>query len=138
MTVSGGRRARQLTAAAFDRHDEEDELGEVKKRNPEYTPFDSPFLNLLTKLSAVPDLLRSRSFMYAVKAGVLTALTTLPQFLASSAAFYYYNRGIWCAIMAQLTLAVYSGDTTSAWVGRCVASFWGSVFGMVVWSVAPG
>lgn len=119
--------------AAFDRHEEEDELGAVKKRNPEYTPFDSPLLNLLTKLSAVPNLLRSRSFMYAVKAGVLTALTTLPQFLASSAAFYYYNRGIWCAIMAQLTLAVYSGDTTSAWVGRCVASFWGSVFGMVVW-----
>jgi len=71
--------------------------------------------------------------MYAVKAGVLTVLTTLPQFIASSAAFYYDNRGIWCAIMAQLTLAVYSGDTTSAWLGRCVASFWGSLFGMVVW-----
>ena len=118
----------------FARHDEDDdELGEANKRNPEYVPFENPILNILSRLASLPNVLRSRGFSFAVKAGVLTALTTLPQFIASSAAFYYYNRGIWCAIMAQLTLAMYSGDTTAAWLGRCVASFWGAVFGMAVW-----
>lgn len=122
---------------AFDQT-EDDALGEARRRNPEYTPFTSPLLNLFSPISALPDLFKSRSFMYAVKAAVLTALTTLPQFIASSAAFYYYNRGIWCTIMAQLTLAVYSGDTTAAWLGRCVASFWGALFGMVVWYIGSG
>lgn len=122
---------------AFEETDDE-ALGEAKTRNPEYTPFNNPYLNLLSPLSALPDLIRSRSFMYAVKAAALTTLTTLPQFIASSAAFYYYNRGIWCTIMAQLTLAVYSGDTTAAWLGRCVASFWGALFGMVVWYIGSG
>ena len=119
----------------FADDEEGDELGEVKKRNPEHIPFESPLLNVVSKAATIPNILRARSFTYAVKAAVLTALTTLPQFIASSAAFYYYNRGIWCAIMAQLTLAMYSGDTTAAWLGRCVASFWGAVCGMVVWWV---
>ncbi|WVQ83523.1 hypothetical protein IAT38_005664 [Cryptococcus sp. DSM 104549] len=124
--------------AAFDQDDEEDVLGEVKKRNPEYKPFDSPFLNLLSKATKWTDIFSSRSLMYAIKAAVLGALTTLPNFISSSAAFYYYNRGVWCTIMAQLTLAVYSGDTAAAWLGRVVASFWGCLFGMVVWYIGSG
>jgi hypothetical protein len=79
--------------------DDPDALGEVRRRDPEYMPFDSPFLNLLSRLEAIPNALSSRSFMYAIKAAVLGGLTTLPQYLSNSAAFYYYNRGIWCTIM---------------------------------------
>lgn len=57
-------------------------MGEVKKRNPEYKPFDNSFLNLIAKCSKVMDILSSRSFMYALKAAVLGALTTLPNFIA--------------------------------------------------------
>jgi hypothetical protein len=116
----------------------DDVLGEARKRNPEYAPFESNTLNILSRITAIPDMVKSKSLMYAVKAGVLGALTTLPAFIAASASFYYYNRGVWCAIMAQLTLAVYSGDTTSAWIGRVIASFWGCLFGMVVWYIGCG
>lgn len=67
---------------AFEQEEEEDFLGEAKKRNPEYKPFDSPFLNLIAKCSGALDILNSRSFMYALKAAVLGALTTLPNFIA--------------------------------------------------------
>ncbi|WWC87577.1 uncharacterized protein L201_002467 [Kwoniella dendrophila CBS 6074] len=126
--------------AAFSQGNEDEGhfLGEAKKRNPEYKPFDNPVLNILSRLAGMTDIFGSRSFMYAIKAAILGALTTLPNFIASSASFYYFNRGIWCTIMAQLTLAVFSGDTTVAWLGRVVASFWGCLIGMVVWYIGCG
>ncbi|WWC59927.1 uncharacterized protein I303_102489 [Kwoniella dejecticola CBS 10117] len=126
--------------AAFSRGDEDEDhfLGEAKKRNPEYKPFGNPYLNGISRLAQLTDILGSRSFMYAIKAAILGALTSLPNFIASSASFYYFNRGIWCTIMAQLTLAVFSGDTTVAWLGRVVASFWGCLFGMVAWYIGSG
>ncbi|WWC68937.1 uncharacterized protein I206_102873 [Kwoniella pini CBS 10737] len=126
--------------AAFSRGDEDEDLflGEAKKRNPEYKPFENPYLNGISRLAMFTDILGSRSFMYAIKAAILGALTSLPNFIASSASFYYFNRGIWCTIMAQLTLAVFSGDTTVAWLGRVVASFWGCLFGMVAWYIGSG
>ncbi|WVQ74377.1 hypothetical protein IAR50_003978 [Cryptococcus sp. DSM 104548] len=123
--------------AAFNR-DEDELLGEAKTRNPEYKPFDSPWLNLVARAVKVLDVFESRSSMFAVKAAMLGALTTLPNFIASSASFYYFNRGVWCTIMAQLTLAVYSGDTATAWLSRVVASFWGCVLGMVIWYISSG
>ncbi|KIR40091.1 hypothetical protein I307_04809 [Cryptococcus deuterogattii 99/473] len=68
---------------AFEQEEEEDFLGEAKKRNPEYKPFDNPLLNLIAKCSGALDILSSRSFMYALKAAVLGALTTLPNFIAA-------------------------------------------------------
>ncbi|KAK8861286.1 hypothetical protein IAR55_002105 [Kwoniella newhampshirensis] len=124
--------------AAFEINEEDNVLGEAKKRNPEYKPFDSPVLNLVSRLAKGLEIFSSRSFMYAIKAAILGALTSLPNFIASSASFYYFNRGIWCTIMAQLTLAVFSGDTTSAWLGRVVASFWGCLLGMVAWYIGCG
>ncbi|OCF58351.1 hypothetical protein L486_04383 [Kwoniella mangroviensis CBS 10435] len=126
--------------AAFSRGDEDEDqfLGEAKKRNPEYKPFENPYLNVISRLATITDILGSRSFMYAIKAAILGALTSLPNFIASSASFYYFNRGIWVTIMAQLTLAVFSGDTTVAWLGRVVASFWGCLFGMVAWYIGSG
>jgi hypothetical protein len=71
----------ELMKAAFN-HEVDDVLGEVKKRNPEYAPFDSAALNVLSRFMTVFDILESRSLMYAVKAGILGALTTLPNFIA--------------------------------------------------------
>ncbi|WVQ94336.1 hypothetical protein IAU59_001415 [Kwoniella sp. CBS 9459] len=126
--------------AAFSRGDEDADhfLGAAKKRNPEYKPFDNPYLNVLSRVTSFADIFGSRSFMFALKAAVLGALTSLPNFIASSASFYYFNRGIWCTIMAQFTLAVFSGDTGVAWLVRVVASFWGALFGMVTWYIGCG
>lgn len=120
-------------------HDEhDDELGEARRRNPDYEPFDNTFLILLSKMSFLPDILFSRSAMYALKAGILGCLTSLPAFLASSSSFYYYNRGIWATIMAQMTLAVFSGDTFSSWLSRIIASFWGGIVGLAMWYIGSG
>lgn len=126
---------------AFDHAEEQDDgdlLGQVRRRNPDYKPFGSRGMGLLSRLIAIPDLLFSRSAMYALKAGVLGCLTSLPAFLSSSASFYYYNRGIWCTIMAQMTLAVFAGDTFSSWISRLLASFWGGVVGMAAWYIGAG
>ena len=40
--------------------------------------------------------------------------------------------------VAQLTLAVYAGDTFSAWFGRLQATFWGCCAGIVVWYIGSG
>ena len=62
--------------------DSSDELLSVaKKRNPEYKPFDSPWLNILSRAGLLIDALHSRSFMYAIKAGIITCLAALPGFL---------------------------------------------------------
>jgi hypothetical protein len=93
-------------------------LGEVKKRDPEYSPFDNRWLNALSYLSRISDMLHNRNFWYAVKAGAITVLAALPGFIAyvglswwvgfaealrSSANFYYLHRGVWVLIMAQLS-----------------------------------
>lgn len=128
-------------STALDHSEEQDDgdmLGEVRGRNPDYEPFSSWGMGLISKLSYIPDFLFSRSAMYAVKAGVLGCLMSLPAFLASSASFYYYNRGIWCTIMAQMTLAVFAGDTFASWISRLLASFWGGLIGLIVWYMGSG
>lgn len=70
-------------AGAF--HTESDELlGEVKKRNPENTPFNNKWLNALSYVGRATDVLHSRSFWYAIKAGAITILAALPGFLSSA------------------------------------------------------
>nr|ODN87215.1 hypothetical protein L203_03487 [Cryptococcus depauperatus CBS 7841] len=122
-----------LTADAPDADADDDTfdvLGDATQRDPEVRPFDRPALNVLARVVRPLDVFRSRGFLYALKAGVLGALTTLPNFVASSATFYYLNRGVWCTIMR--------GDTATAWLGRVVASFWGCVAGMAIWYIGSG
>lgn len=45
----------------------------------------------------------SKQSLFALKTALLVALVTLPAFLKTSAGFYYYERGLWVAIMANLT-----------------------------------
>jgi hypothetical protein len=40
--------------------------------------------------------------------------------------------------MAQLTLAVNSGDTIAAFLQRLQASFWGCLVGLVLWYISSG
>lgn len=60
---------------------EDELLGDVRKRDPEYMPFDNRWLNALSYVSRATDLVHNRSFWYAVKAGAITALAALPGFL---------------------------------------------------------
>lgn len=94
----------------------------MKQRDPEYTPFNNRWLNALSYLSRVSDMLHNRNFWYAVKAGAITILAALPGFLSyvlndarlltprSSANFYYLHRGVWVLIMAQLSELLFRLD----------------------------
>jgi hypothetical protein len=78
--------ATQMTEIAdtFEGFEGEDDelLGEVRKRNPEFTPFDNKWLNALSYVGRATDVLHSRSFWYAIKAGAITVLAALPGFIA--------------------------------------------------------
>jgi hypothetical protein len=129
-------------------HDSDDEdgfddetaglLGEARRRNPDYQPFNTALMVLISKLSKIPDLFNTRLAMFAFKAGALSCLTTLPAFIRSSAGFYYDNRGMWVTILAQMTLAVFSGDTITSFFARLSATFWGILVGLVVWYIGAG
>ena len=45
----------------------------------------------------------SKQSLFAFKTALLVAMVSLPAFLKSSAGWYYYDRGLWVAIMATLT-----------------------------------
>ena len=70
-----------MITGAFEGEDDE-LLGEVRKRNPEFTPFDNKWLNALSYVGRATDVLHSRSFWYAIKAGTITVLAALPGFIA--------------------------------------------------------
>lgn len=65
-------------ADVFDRSADEDLLGQAISRQPEYEPFHNGVLAGLSRVSHLFDPLASRSLMYAVKASILTALVSLP------------------------------------------------------------
>ncbi|WVN90376.1 uncharacterized protein L203_105612 [Cryptococcus depauperatus CBS 7841] len=81
-----------------------DVLGDATQRDPEVRPFDRPALNVLARVVRPLDVFRSRGFLYALKAGVLGALTTLPNFVAAQLSGY----GCGCSLLTTAALAVYS------------------------------
>ncbi|EIW69174.1 hypothetical protein TREMEDRAFT_39416 [Tremella mesenterica DSM 1558] len=114
-------------------------LGEAIARQPEYDPFRNPTLRRLSTLSALIDPLFSRSFMYAIKAVVLTGVASLPNWFSATAPWYQRQRAIWSfCTYRSAAFAVYAGDTTAAWVARCISSFWGCLIGLVVWYIGNG
>lgn len=113
-------------------------LGRAKRRDPDAQPFETPILNALGYIDKLFDIFSNKEFLFAIKAGLLTVLVALPAYVPSSARFFYYNRGLWVIIMAQLTLSLYSGETTTAWWVRIRASFAGCVVGLVMWYIGSG
>lgn len=69
----------RLIVVAFN--DQNDALGEAIRRDPDRKPFGSPVLRLLGDIVKMLDVSHSRSFMFAIKAAVLTAVTSLPAFI---------------------------------------------------------
>lgn len=78
------------------------------------------------------------NLLFAVKAGTLTALVSLPFFLRSSVGFVQAQRGVWSLIMAQLTISRHRGESVFALVSRLLSTFGGAVVGMVIWYMSNG
>lgn len=80
--------------------DQHEQLGEARRRDPDYVPYRNVLLAVVSKITKIPDLVFSKSGMYAVKAGLLGCLTSMPAFFKSSAGFYYYNRGLFAPVVS--------------------------------------
>lgn len=78
------------------------------------------------------------NLLFAVKAGTLTALVSLPFFLRSSVDFVQAQRGVWSLIMAQLTISRHRGESVFALISRLSSTFAGAVVGMVIWYMSNG
>ncbi|CDZ98776.1 Predicted membrane protein [Phaffia rhodozyma] len=111
----------------------------AQARDPDTLEPSTVFLAVLARIHKAFSMLKSNQFMFACKAGIITVLVATPSWTPGSAKVFYANRGLWALIMAQLTLGMFSGETTMAWVARVVATFWGCVTGLLIWSIgAPG
>ncbi|KAL7418186.1 hypothetical protein BDY24DRAFT_437656 [Mrakia frigida] len=111
---------------------------QAQRRDPDALAPDSPVRFILSRLHRGTSVLSSTQFLFAVKAGILTVLVAIPSWTPSTAQLFYENRGLWALIMAQLTLALYSGETAMAWVGRVMGTFAGCIVGLLVWSIGAG
>ncbi|EIM24284.1 hypothetical protein E3Q22_00034 [Wallemia mellicola] len=78
----------------------------------------------------------STGSLFALKTAVLVGLVTLPSFLKQSTSWYYYDRGLWVAIMAIMTHSQHRGDTLFNWFTRLVYSVVGIFGGLLIWSIA--
>ncbi|PAV21583.1 hypothetical protein PNOK_0154000 [Pyrrhoderma noxium] len=76
--------------------------------------------------------------VFGFKAGVVSVLLSLPNFVPSSAFFAYRNRSIWALVIGQLTMSRFRGDTIFGWFSRVLATFLGGILGAVMWYISTG
>ncbi|EJU02307.1 hypothetical protein DACRYDRAFT_116034 [Dacryopinax primogenitus] len=86
----------------------------------------------------ISNMFRRGDAFFAAKAGIITVVVAIPQYVQTTASFYYNNRGLWVIIMAQLTLQRWAGDTILQWMYRVIASFCGAVVGVTLWYIGSG
>lgn len=122
-------------------YDEEDFVETTSNsRNPDYVDVGKPTVlqHLARQTSDAFSWLRSESFLFALKAALVIAVSAIPSLLPASAYFFYTNRGIWSVIVIALTLTGYAGDTLFGVLGRIRGNLFGAVAGLIVWSIVSG
>ncbi|KAF8628826.1 hypothetical protein AX17_005887 [Amanita inopinata Kibby_2008] len=110
-----------------------DDLGCPRRRDPDALPPRNRVERISGYIYIAIASLFGGNVLYAIKAGVFTVVLCLPYFFKTSAEFAYRNRFVWAVFMGQVTLSRFRGDTAFAFVSRILATFWGSLMGMVVW-----
>lgn len=130
-----------------DEHEDEDptiipgmatSLGITRARNPDAMPGESAWQDLGIRLSDfLHQLFRGHS-LFCIKAGAVTILTALPSMVSSSAGWAYQNKAIWVVIMSQLCIARHRGEVAFGLISRLLATFFGAIFGLLIWYIASG
>lgn len=110
----------------------DDSMNGTQRRDPDSMEPSNAFFALLRQLHRLGGMLSSTQGLFAMKAAILTVcvlpcphparvavlttscllpcrLVATPAWTPQTALFFYRNRGLWVIIMAQLTLALYSG-----------------------------
>ncbi|KAF8548399.1 hypothetical protein OG21DRAFT_1449193 [Imleria badia] len=111
------------------------DLGEAVRRDPDALPPRNALERTMNWLYHIAKAIGGGNVLFALKAGILTIILSLPSFLESSAEFAYKNKFVWVVIMAQLTLSRFRGDTAFGFVTRIVSTFVGGIVGTVMWFV---
>ncbi|KAF8550186.1 hypothetical protein OG21DRAFT_1469052 [Imleria badia] len=111
------------------------DLGQAVRRDPDALPPRNLLEKTANWVYHTVKNIGGGNALFALKAGMLTILLSLPSFLKSSAEFAYKNKFVWAVIMGQLTLARFRGDTTFGIVTRIISTFVGGIIGTVMWFV---
>ncbi|TFY51396.1 hypothetical protein EVJ58_g10592, partial [Rhodofomes roseus] len=116
--------------------DWDEDLGQPSRRDPDALPPSTLFEHVMSWFHTILMGLTGGNMLFALKAGALTVLLCIPNFLKHTAHFAYEERFVWGIFMGQLTLARFRGDTTFALVARLLCTLFGGVTGMVIWYIA--
>ncbi|KIJ63943.1 hypothetical protein HYDPIDRAFT_112430 [Hydnomerulius pinastri MD-312] len=114
------------------------DLGQAVRRDPDALPPRNTLESVMNWLHRAVKGIGGGNALFAIKAGALTIILTLPSFIKSSAAFAYKNKFVWAVFMGQLTLARFRGDTTFGLVARICSTFIGGIIGTVMWYISTG
>ncbi|KAI9457690.1 hypothetical protein HD554DRAFT_2141755 [Boletus coccyginus] len=114
------------------------DLGQAVRRDPDALPPGNALEKTMNWMYHVAKEMGGGNVLFALKAGILTILLSLPSFLESSAEFAYRNKFVWAVIMGQLTLARFRGDTAFGLVTRIISTFVGGIIGTVIWYISAG
>ncbi|KAF8123857.1 hypothetical protein EV363DRAFT_1587054 [Boletus edulis] len=114
------------------------DLGQAVRRDPDALPPRNVLEKTVNWAYYTAKGIGGGNALYALKAGVLTILLSLPSFFQSSAEFAYKNKAVWAVIMGQLTLSRFRGDTTFGLITRIVSTFVGGIIGTVMWYISTG
>ncbi|KAH8111149.1 hypothetical protein DFH11DRAFT_1880050 [Phellopilus nigrolimitatus] len=116
----------------------QDSLGQAERRDPDALPPGNISEAIGNVLYHAVGALGRGNAIFGFKAGILSVLLSLPNFLPSSTHFAYVNRSIWALVIGQLTLSRFRGDTTFGWFSRVMSTFFGGLVGMVMWYTSTG
>ncbi|KII83920.1 hypothetical protein PLICRDRAFT_179954 [Plicaturopsis crispa FD-325 SS-3] len=115
-----------------------DDLGMPRRRDPDALPPNNAFEAVMNFIYNATKGLGSGNALFAIKAGVLSILLSLPSLIRSSAPFAYNNKFVWATFMGQLTIARFRGDTTFGLVSRIISTSLGGLVGMTLWYISTG
>ncbi|ODV92243.1 hypothetical protein CANCADRAFT_84206 [Tortispora caseinolytica NRRL Y-17796] len=110
----------------------------TQRRNADALPPKTISHLIGRKLHAFYNSFFSDDVMFAIKLGLAAVLCALPAVFKSTAHFFLANRGSWALIMVGLTASRSTGQTIGGVIIRIIATFVGSLAGMIAWYISAG
>ncbi|KAF9237247.1 hypothetical protein BU15DRAFT_88826 [Melanogaster broomeanus] len=114
------------------------DLGQAVRRDPDALPPRNALESVMNWLYQTITGIGGGNALFALKAGALTIILSLPSFISSSAEFAYKNKFAWAVFMGQLTLSRFRGDTAFGLIARICSTFIGGIVGTLMWYISAG
>ncbi|OAX35889.1 hypothetical protein K503DRAFT_827545 [Rhizopogon vinicolor AM-OR11-026] len=114
------------------------DLGKAVKRDPDALSPRNGLEMAMNWIYRAAVGIGGGNMLFALKAGALTVILSIPSFLRSTAQFAYSNKFVWAVFMGQLTISRFRGDTTFGLVARIISTFTGCLIGIIMWYISAG